>query len=132
MENSQREITLGKATLRVTLPSFAEREELVQAWHVASADEGNYMALRRVAAAAVGLCTTTGKRSRADYGASRCDPLVYGGRVYDYLHDQGVELGDVLRAGAELVTLCAEALFPREPEVASRADFTGPAGGAAT
>lgn len=124
--NGPASITIAGKSLAVVLPDFATREELVLAWVDASQEGGNQAALRRVAAAALGLCTSTGKRAKVDYGACRCDVLVYGGKVYSWLHDQKVELPDVLAGGVEIVTLCAEAAYPRASEVAAKADFTAP------
>jgi hypothetical protein len=127
MDNGAKKITVGSTELTVTLPGFAEREELIVAWHTASTRDGGEMALRRVSAAALGLCTSTGRRAKVDYGACGCDPLVYGGRVYEWLHGQKVALSDILIAGGELVSICVAASFPREAEVAATEDFSGAA-----
>ena len=131
MDNGRKEITLGTATLAVTLPSWADREDLVIAWSEAS-KAGDGAALRRVAAAALGLCTPVGRRSGADFGACKCDVRLYGGAVYSHLRERGVPVGEVIERGAEVVGICAAALFPRADEVAAKADFSGPAGGVAT
>ncbi len=127
MENGKKEITIGKLTLPVTLPSWADREDLVIAWSEAS-KAGDGSALRRVAAAALGLCTPVGRRAGCDFAAHKCDVRLYGGAVYSHLRERGVGVREVMDRGAEVVGICAAALFPRESEVASKADFTGPAG----
>lgn len=127
MENGKKEITLGTATLAVTLPSWADREDLVIAWSDAS-KAGDGSALRRVAAAALGLCTPVGRRSGCDFAAHKCDVRLYGGAVYSHLRERGVPIPEVMARGGEVIGLCAAALFPRESEVKAKADFTGPPG----
>lgn len=124
MENGKATVKVGKRTIPVALPDFATREELAIGWHEA-AKRGDGLGLRRVAAAALGLCTAIGRQSRQDYAASKCDPLAYGGGVYGWLREQKVETANIVEAGGECVRLCAEALFPRAPEVAEKADFFG-------
>lgn len=128
MTNGQTKVKVGKVELPVTLPDFATREELVCAWYEAGDGEGTHMALRRAAAAAIGLCTSTGRKAKADYGASGCSVLVYGGKVYNWLHEQKVETADIVTAGGELIRLCADSAFPRASEVEEKADFTEPVG----
>jgi hypothetical protein len=124
MEGEKRTIKLGKRSLPVKLPGFADREDLVVAWSAAEA-AGDGMALRRVAAAAVGLATRTGRDARASWSAHQCSVASYGGEVYGYLREHGAELSDIVRAGGEIVGWCAEGLFPRQDEVDARADFSG-------
>lgn len=129
MTNGKTKVNVGTFTLDVTLPDFATREELALAWHEAAQGDGTHMGLRRVAAAALGLCTSTGRKAKLDYAKFGCSPLAYGGAVYGYLREQKLETTDIVSAGAELVTLCAESAFPRAPEVAEQADFIAPVGG---
>lgn len=121
-------VKLGNTTWPVTLPEFAVREELVAAW--GACPEDDFMRLRRIAAAAVGLCTQVGKRAKLDYAKHRCDPVVYGGAAWSFLHEQGESLTDVVKAGAEIVSAIALQLAPRASEVADRSGFSeAPAGG---
>jgi len=105
----------------VSLPGFAEREEIVGTFAQHQEDE---MRLRRVLAAAIGLCCGLGAASGASLAACRFDILDYGGKVYSYLREQGAGLEDVATAGLALVGPIASALFPREEEVAEVAGFT--------
>lgn len=127
--NGQTKVKIGETELSVTLPDFATREELVMAWHEAGQGDGLHMPQRRVAAAAIGLCTSTGRKAKLDYAKLGCAPLVYGGAVYGYLREQGVDAAAIRLAGAELVVLCAESAFPREKEVEETANFTEPVAG---
>ena len=122
--DEKRAVNVGKRTLPVRLPSFADREDLVVAWGVVVA-AGDGMALRRVAAAALGLCTPVGRQSRADFARHGCSVASYGGEVYGYMREHGAELEGVVRAGGEVVAMCADGLFPRAPEVDATADFSG-------
>lgn len=117
-------VKLGPNSWPVTLPDFAIREELVVAWTDAGED---FMALRRVCAAAVGLCTRVGRLSKADFARHNCNVRSYGGAVYNYLHDQGESLETVMRAGYAILAHIAEQMAPRKEEVDDRVDFTDPA-----
>jgi hypothetical protein len=108
----------------VTLPDFADREDLARAW-LESAQRGHRVVLR-VYAAYLGLCTPLGRTSKADWSLSRCDALVYGGAVYSYMRDQGATPAQISAAALPLVGLIYEHLAPRETEVVKRADFSGP------
>ena len=123
--NGKTTVKVGSIELDVSLPDFATREELVLAWHEAGQGEGTHMGLRRVAAAAIGLCTSTGRKAKLDYAKLGCSPLAYGGAIYGYLHGERVDTSAIVQAGAELVTLCAESAFPRAKEVEETANFTG-------
>ncbi len=114
----------------VSLPDFATREEVVVAYSESAS--GAKTRILRVYAAALGLSTGIGKAARASYADVKCDPYVYGGQVYAWLREKGVTPADVATAAIPLVTLFAEALFPREEEVKSQADFTGPPVGSLT
>ena len=105
----------------VSLPSFTVREELAAAF---AEQQDNGMKLRRVYAAAIGLCTSLGSAARASYPKAGCDPLVYGDPVYAYLREKGASVEDVASVGVELLVPMLEALFPREEEVDAQAGFT--------
>lgn len=118
-------ITIAGKTWPVTLPAFAERDELATGHHGATTG----MTVLRVSAAAIGLCTPIGRAVGADYTRQhRCDVLSYGGAVYSWLRGKGADIAEIGKAGQALVTMCAHASFPREAEVATRADFTPPNG----
>jgi len=127
-KNGVTTVRLGERDLRVTLPGFAEREDLVQAW-ASCADrspggEVDVLRMRRVASAALGLCTPLGREARLDYARCNYDVLGYGGRVYAVLAERGVGIADVIRAGATVIDLAVAGLYPRAPEVAARASFS--------
>lgn len=105
----------------ITLPDLVEREELALAWR----DTGDRVyAQVRVGAAAIGLLTRLGRRSGVTYEECKCNPLVYGGKVYSYLRDQGATPTQVQDAGRELILLIVRNLAPREKEVKEKEDFS--------
>ncbi len=114
----------------ITLPPFAEREELAVAWSDARGRSSS--AQLRVAAATLGLCTRLGRRAGADYIACKCDVLAYGGKVYSWLREQGVSPKEVKAAGDEVIVQVSNTLAPREPEVAAQADFSEAGGAGST
>ena len=116
-------VKIGPNSWPVTLPDLVTRQELVTAWVDAGED---FMALRRVAAAAIGLCTRVGKLSRADYARHGCNIRSYGGAVANYLHEQGEDVEPVMRAGMAILAHVAEHEAPSKEEVDDRAGFTGP------
>jgi hypothetical protein len=105
----------------VTLPDFADREDIVLAWHAAlAASDG--AALRRVACAALGLSTGIGRQSGAAWTGTGI--LLYGGAVYSWLRGQKMTIAEVVAAGTEVVNMLSADLFAREAEVEANADFT--------
>lgn len=113
----------------VVLPSLADREDLAAAWLKARKRGGG--AVLRVNAAVLGLCTRLGRESEADFGASGCDVLVYGGAVYSWLRSQGVTPAALVEVAQPALMACLESLAPREEEVKAKEDFSE-AGGAGT
>lgn len=103
----------------VTMPDFSAREELVVAYGEAQSRKG--VALLRVYAAALGLCTRLGAQSGANYAKSRFDVLAYGGEVYSWLRAQGLTATQIAQAAVPVVVAVTEATFPRESEVTSAA-----------
>lgn len=125
MQNGHTTIQLLGEQHAVQLPDFATREELVLAF----AEHAGTMRRLRVYAAMVGLCTPIGKVLRLDYAKAKCDPLVYGGAVYNWLREEKkMEIGEVVRVGTELLDLLHARQYPREAEVAATTDFSSPAG----
>lgn len=134
----------------IVCPDWAEREELLTAWaeqlRQAKADEAReaggegIASLRpqmlRIYAAAIGLGVPRIARraaeadSRADYIATGCSVLIYGGRIYSYLRSQGVEPSQIAEAGLRVLDHVADKLAPRRKEVQDTANFTGAAGAA--
>lgn len=99
----------------VTLPDFAAREELLVAYGEVRKRGG--IALLRVYAAAVGLCTRVGRRSEADYTRHRFDVLAYGGEVYGYLRKQKATPEQIANAALPIIAAIGAELYPRESEV---------------
>jgi hypothetical protein len=114
----------------VRLPLFAEREELVSA--AVEASRRGLNAQLRVLSAAIGLGTRLGAESGADYAATRCEPLVYGGLVYGFLRERGATPVDIRTAGKIVLDAMALSLAPRESEVAAAQVFTRPSEGPST
>ena len=112
----------------VVLPDYAAREELVVAYGEAMRRKG--VALLRVYAAAVGLCTRIGREAEADYAAHRFDVLAYGGAVYTHLRGAGLAAADLAAAAGPILVAVMEATFPRAVEVEAVAGNSG--GSAAT
>lgn len=128
----------------IVCPDWAEREELLTAWaeqlRQAKADEAReaggegIVSLRpqmlRIYAAAIGLGVPRIARraaeadSRAEYVATGCSVLVYGGRVYSYLRSQGVEPSQIAEAGLRVLDHVADKLAPRKAEVKEAGNFS--------
>lgn len=127
--NGAQTVTVLAREYPLSLPDFDKREDLALAWHgAANASDG--AALRRIAAAGLGLCTPLGKRSGVSWEACNCNLLAYGGKVYSYLREQKATIPDIMEQGGQAVAMCADSVFPREVEVEARAGFTvAPVGG---
>lgn len=111
----------------VTLPGFAEREELIVCYGEAYNRKG--VTLARAYSALVGLTTRLGKESGVDYAACRFDALDYGGKVYAWLRKQGATATQIQEAAIPIANALIDALPPRENEVADKADFIEGEGG---
>ena len=119
-------ITIAGKAYPVTLPDFATRDDIVIAWHEA-AGKSDASKLRRVAAAAIGLCTTAGRNADASFDGAGL--LLYGAKVYNSLRERGASIASIIEAGGVVVSVCSEGLFAREAEVEARAGFSDPSGG---
>ena len=113
---TKRRITLrdgsGRDVELVRPRSFAER------YDVAAAAGEN---VHRACAAALGFSWVWLRRQLGPYdGRSAC---AYGGRVIDFLTDQGVPFEAVIEHGLAAMKLCTEGLVDGK-EVATRADFS--------
>lgn len=123
-------VTLLGERHSVSLPGFAEREELINEW--ASVETNGPLASLRLAAAAIGLCTRVGRRVKASYTKMGCSPLAYGGEVYGFLRESGATPEEIGEAGVICLKELRAALAPREPDVAAREAFTGAGEGPST
>lgn len=100
----------------VTLPaSHADRQDLVVSYFASKERDG--MARARVYAAAIGLTTRIGRESGVTFGGCDCNVFVYGGKVFDYLHAQGVEPAHIGTAGGAILDRIFEVLAPSADEV---------------
>ena len=109
------------------LPNFAAREEVVGAWseYAASGDQR----IMRVAGAVIGLCCPSiSTKAGTSYGKAGFSVLQFGGAVYSYLREQGMQPNDVVSLASPLCSALAEELAPRESEVEEKAGFTRAAG----
>ena len=126
MTNGHAAIDIAGTSYPITLPDFATREDIALAWYT-SASAADASTLRRVAGAAVGLCSPVGRRAGASFDGNGL--LLYGGKVYGWMREQGMTMEAVLTVGSDLYKLCADSVFPREAEVEARASFSDPNGG---
>lgn len=113
----------------VTLPSFADREDLIAAYMEARTRKG--IALARVFAAAIGLATRVGRESGTTFDAHNCNVYAFGGHVYGWLREKGVTTKDIVEQGSRIMDAVYEAAAPRAKEVADAERFSE-AGGART
>jgi hypothetical protein len=116
---------LGRSHAVVPPPSLIEQEELYLAWQEARAKPKG-LRIIRVAAALVGLCTRIGREAGASYPACDCDPLVYGGAVYNWIRTQGPNAVDgLVDAAVAIEPVLARSLLALS-EAQKRADFSAP------
>ena len=121
-------IILGGREYTVQPPaSFAEREDVVNAWVAAGKSQAK---TRRTYGAVIGLCyPEIAKAAGVDWAASDYDAVKFGGAVYDHLRGLGASLSEVGTAAGVLLGACLESLSPRQAEVEAKAGFTDrPAG----
>lgn len=131
MNNGHASVTIGGREYPLSLPDFDKREDLALSWHTA-ANASDGAALRRIAAAGLGLCSALGKRAGVSWEACGCNVLAYGGKVYSWLREQKSTIPEIMEQGGAAVALCAESVFPREAEVETKAGFTDPPAGSLT
>lgn len=116
---------LGRSHAVTPPPSLIEQEELYLAWqHARAKPKGLHII--RVAAAMVGLCTRLGREAGVSYAASDCDPLVYGGGIYNWIRAQGPNAVDgLVDAAVAIEPVLARSLLALS-EAQKRADFSAP------
>ena len=111
--------------------AFAVAEEFLaardHALDVYGADiEAGRPLVLRTQAAALGLSTDIGKRAGVSYAGCGYSMLAYGGAIYSYLRAKGVSAGGIMDAASPCSQAILLSIAPREPEVASAANFTVP------
>lgn len=122
----------------ILLPGWSEREELAFAYadlvNRLDQDSNTHPQLLRMYAAAIGICSDRIKRrsleAGIDYLKLGCNPLEYGGKVYNFLcensKDHRALKAEIVEAGLQCLSLVGEALAPRRSEIETSANFTSP------
>lgn len=120
-------VKLGERTIEGELPrSYTVRHEIVAA-------AGTNV--QRAFAAALGACCPRIERMlaangrRVTYEGCGYAPLKYGGELIDGLVEQGVELAQVLEAGAECFRAIADTLLTEREVKAAEGNSEPPMGG---
>ncbi len=120
---------LGRAHTVATPQSLIEQEEIYIAWREAS-EKPRGLRIIRAAAAVVGMCTRIGRESGVTYAEAGCDPLVYGGKVYDWLRTQGPKAVDGLVVAAKAIEPSLQRSLIAVVEAQEKAVFSEPRAGA--
>jgi hypothetical protein len=121
MTNGAPTVKLKGDDLTVTLPGFAEREDIATSYHQ---HEGTHRLQQRILYAALGLCLPKLGGGLAAYEAADLDPVKFGGRFYSSCMADGHDRAELLDASVVCFNLVCESLFPREPEVTAAEGFT--------
>lgn len=121
MDNGTPTVKLRGDDHTVTLPGFAEREDIATSYHE---QEGHPRRQQRIIYAALGLCLPTLGGGLEAYEAASLDPVKYGGRFYSSCMADGYTRTELLNAAVVCFNLVCESLFPREPEVSATEGFT--------
>ena len=121
MTNGAPTVQLGGQDHTLTLPGFAEREDIATGYQTETKHPRRQS---RVLYAALGLCLPELGGGLDAYEAADLDPVKYGGRFYSSLMADGHTREEVLGAAVECFQLVCESLFPREPEVSNAESFT--------
>lgn len=110
-------------------PDFATAEELVaQLAGVDLTDAAGVGRVHRIAAAVLGCCTQIGTAAKADWVKSGCNALRYGGQVYSWLREQGVNPMQICEAARPFTVALKQIVFPRDVEIAEKTSFFGGGG----
>ena len=115
MSDAPKNVLILGQTKPVSMPGFAEREELVTQF--AGAYEQPGMRSTWILAAVVGLCTDIGGQARATFIGEGCDVVRYGVKVYSWLRERGVPPQEIGQAAAPLINHMTETHFPSQSEV---------------
>lgn len=117
---------LGRSHAVAAPPSIIEQEELYLAWRDARKSRGG-RGIPRAAAALVGMCTRIGREAGVSYAECGCDPVVYGGRIYDWLRTQPNGVDGLVAAADAISPVLMRALVALQG-ASKQADFSGPRG----
>jgi hypothetical protein len=124
-------LTIKGESHGVILPGFAEREELALAYQgqlkLQKEDDGVRIQFFRLFSAALGIMVPRLGRRLAEKGISyeKCgaDPIVFGGKAYNYFREQGYSTEEISSSGIALFGFLSENLSPKEQEVKEKANF---------
>jgi len=124
IENGHTAVTLGGKDYPITLPPFAEREDIAIGYH---AEAKRPRRQSRALMGALGLCVPAFGIGGLDlYEELDLDLVKYGGRVYSNAMAQGLKREEVITAATICFSAVCASLFPRETEVDKAENFTGP------
>ena len=130
MENGQATIALLGKNHAITLPPFAEREDIAITYQ---AETKHPRRQSRALAAALGLCVPEFSLGGVSLLEELDFDLVkYGGRVYSAAMAKGAKRDEIITAAVDCYRVVCESLFPREAEVDTAENFTAPGGEAVT
>jgi hypothetical protein len=130
MTNGTHVITLKGQDYPITLPGFAEREDVAMSWHEAAGKPRRQgWALMAGLGLAVPTLDAPGHQAFEGHGFDVC---VYGRSVYNALMGAGHTREELMAAAVVVIDVLCASLFPREPEVDTAANFTDAAEAAPT
>tara|TARA_R110000824_G_scaffold66827_5_gene173157 strand:+ start:3463 stop:3858 length:396 start_codon:yes stop_codon:yes gene_type:complete len=121
MEQEQTTVDLNGKQYTITLPPFAEREDIAVVY---SSEAKHPRRQQRALAGALGLCVPAlGLGGVNLYEELDLDLVKYGGRVYSAAMAKGLGRDEIIEASVKCFTACCESLFPRESAVEDKANF---------
>ena len=130
MNNGHTTVSLGGKEYPITLPPFAEREDIAIGYH---AEAKRPRRQSRALIGALGLCVPAFSLGGLTlYEELDLDLVKYGGRVYSNAMAQGLAREEIIEAATVCFTAVCASLFPREPEVDAAENFTDQQEGAQT
>jgi|TARA_R110000824_G_scaffold293577_2_gene481868 hypothetical protein len=122
IDNGHSTVSLGGKDHPITLPAFAEREDIAIGYHTEAKRPRRQS---RALIGALGLCVPAfGLGGQSLYEDLDLDLVKYGGRVYSSAMAQGLKREEIIAAATICFTVVCASLFPREAEVDEAANFT--------
>ena len=126
----EQSVDLDGKNYPIVLPPFAEREDIAVGY---SAEAKRPRRQQRALVGALGLCVPALDLGGIDlYEELDLDLVKFGGRVYSKAMEKGHSRDDIISASIECFTAVCNSLFPREEDVANKANFTDPQEGKQT
>ena len=121
MTNGEHTIKLGDQEHRVTLPGFAEREDIALGHAMEAGHPGRQ---QRILMTGLALCCPTLNAGTVeDYAEGGYEAVKFGNAAYNALRAQGLTFADIHAAAIKIYNIIGAATFPREAEVASKEGF---------